>query len=181
MDKLSDAYYISQVILFDSHKAFEKLVVRYQPEIRRLLLRLTLGNKALADDLAQETFIRSYKYMRSYKASAKFSTWLYRIAYNVFLDHQKKDSRFDRELSEAQSSFLYYEPARQLEQKIDVEYLLTLLNNEERWAITLFYLNDLSHEKIAEVMGCPLGTVKSYILRGKEKMKKHVTLPQHER
>ncbi len=175
MDKLSDAYYISQVILFDSHKAFEKLVVKYQPEIRRLLLRLTLGDHALSDDLAQETFIKSYKYIHSYKASARFSTWLYRIAYNVFLDNQNQKKIYSNTLKEDGNLLHYHEPVYQVENKMDVDTLLKLLNNEERWAISLSYLSDMSHEKIAEVMDCPLGTVKSYILRGKEKLRKHLT------
>ena len=181
MDKLSDAYYISQVVLFDSHKAFEKLVVKYQPDLRRLLLRLTFGNKALSEDLAQETFIKSYKYLHSYKASARFSTWLYRIAYRVFLDYQKQaNEKYHQEL-ETESIDLGYEPVDHLENSMDIEYLLRILNNEERWAISLSYLKDMSHGKIAEIMDCPVGTVKSYILRGKEKLRKHLTLIENGR
>ncbi len=180
MDKLSDAFYISQVLLFDSHKAFEKLVIKYQPEIRRLLLRLTLGDKALADDMAQETFIKSYKYIHSYKASAKFSTWLYRIAYNVFLDYQKKEKLKKEELKENITVY-YTDQIQYIDDKIDIEYLLRQLKDEERWALSLSYLSDMSHEKIAEIMNCPLGTVKSHILRGKEKLRKHLNISENER
>jgi RNA polymerase sigma-70 factor (ECF subfamily) len=175
MDKLSDAYYISQVVLFDSHKAFEKLVIKYQPELRRLLLRLTINNKPLSEDLAQETFIKAYRHINSYKASARFSTWLYRIAYNVFLDYQKQKKEQYLE-PENENRFYSHNPTFVVEDKIDIEYLLKLLNDEERWAISLSYLDDMSHGKIAEIMNCPLGTVKSYILRGKEKLRKHITL-----
>ena len=178
MDKLSDAYYISQVLLFDSHKAFEKLVIKYQPLIRRLFLRLTLGDQSLADDLAQETFIKFYKYIHSYKATAKFSTWLYRIAYNVFLDYKKSEKGVKEELSD---HLVYYRDDKMIDSKIDVEALLVVLNEEERWAISLSYLEDMTHEKIAAIMDCPLGTVKSYILRGKEKLRKHLNLTEYER
>ncbi len=175
MDKLSDAYYIYKEVLFDSHKAFEKLVIKYQPELRRLLLRLTINNKPLSEDLAQETFIKAYRYMSSYKASARFSTWLYRIAYNVFLDYQKQKKEQYLE-SENEHAFYSHNPAYGIEDKMDIEYLLKLLNNEERWALSLSYLEEMSHGKIAEIMDCPMGTVKSYILRGKEKLRKHLTL-----
>lgn len=178
MNKLSDAYYISQVLLFDSHKAFEKLVIKYQPLIRRLFLRLTLGDQMLSDDLAQETFIKFYKYIHSYKATAKFSTWLYRIAYNVFLDYKKSEKGNKETLTENSAC---YREDKMIDSKIDVEALLILLNTEERWAISLSYLEDMTHEKIAGIMDCPLGTVKSYILRGKEKLRKHLTVTEHER
>ncbi|MDA3907409.1 MAG: sigma-70 family RNA polymerase sigma factor [Bacteroidales bacterium] len=88
---LSDSILLTKVILKDDHLAFKKLIERYQSDIRGLLLGLTHGNKDITDDLAQESFIRVYKYLSSYRAKAKFKTWLFRIAYNVFYEYCNKN------------------------------------------------------------------------------------------
>ena len=76
---LSDSILIAKIIVYDDHLAFKKLVERYQSDIRGLLFRLTNGNADIVDDLAQECFIRIYKYLSSYNAKAKFKTWLFNI------------------------------------------------------------------------------------------------------
>src|SRR5665647_35182 len=95
MMNLSDKSLIALVLLNNDHRAFEKIVVKYQSDVRGLFIKLTSGDKALADDLAQDTFIRAYKYLRTFKATASFSTWLYRISYNVFIDHTKSLKKTD--------------------------------------------------------------------------------------
>ena len=87
--RFSDWNLISLVVINDDHRAYSKLVTKYQSEVRGLLTKLTNGDKALTDDLAQEVFIRAYRYLSTFKATARFSTWLYRIAYNVFIDNRK--------------------------------------------------------------------------------------------
>lgn len=89
MSKAEDLLWISQVVVADDHRAFERLVRKYQSSVRRFLLNLTLGDSYLADDLAQETFIKVYLNIRSFKGISAFSTWLYRIAYNVFFDSKR--------------------------------------------------------------------------------------------
>jgi len=91
--KISDAILISKVILRDDHLAFKKLIERYQYDLKGLLLRLSNGNKDTVDDLAQETFIRVYKYLSGFNAKSQFKTWLFRIAYNVFYEHYKKHNK----------------------------------------------------------------------------------------
>ena len=87
---LSDGELIARVLVQDDRHAFGELVRRHQSAVRACLRKLTAGNHALADDLAQETFLLAYRNLRSFRQQAKFSTWLYRIAYNAFLAERRK-------------------------------------------------------------------------------------------
>src|SRR5438067_13938838 len=87
---VSDAQLIARVLVKDDRHAFGELVRRHQSAVRACLRKLTAGNHALADDLAQETFLLAYRNLRSFRQEAKFSTWLYRIATNAFFAHHRK-------------------------------------------------------------------------------------------
>ena len=87
---LNDADLVARVLVDDDHHAFAELVRNHQSAVRGLLRQLTRSDLALADDLAQETFLRAYKNIRSFRGEAKFSTWLYRIAYNCFREDARK-------------------------------------------------------------------------------------------
>src|SRR5690554_3187217 len=95
MSKAEDMLLISQVVISDDRLAFDKLVRKYQSPVRRFLLNLTLGDSMLADDLAQETFIKAYLNIRSFKGISAFSTWLFRIAYNTFYDSMRAKKHFE--------------------------------------------------------------------------------------
>src|SRR6185369_11131957 len=87
---LTDAQLIARVVVRDDRHAFSELVRRHQSAVRTTLRRLTAGNHALADDLAQETFMLAYRNLRSFRQEARFSTWLFRIATNAFLADARK-------------------------------------------------------------------------------------------
>ena len=87
---LSDAQLIARCIVGDDRHAFAELVKRHQSSIRACLRKLTSGNAALSDDLAQETFIQAWRNLKSFRQDARFSTWLYRIATNCWLMHARK-------------------------------------------------------------------------------------------
>ena len=87
---LTDAQLIARVVIHDDRHAFSELVRRHQSAVRTTLRRLTAGNHALADDLAQETFMLAFRNLGSFRQEAKFSTWLYRIATNAFLADARK-------------------------------------------------------------------------------------------
>jgi len=174
---ISDAQLIARVLVHDDRHAFGELVRRYQSAVRASLRRLTGGNHALADDLAQETFLLAYRNLRSFRQEAKFSTWLYRIAYNAFLADARKMKELplpeDFEVDDAAQSDPD-EPtpvARSAALKLDLERAMAVLSDAERAAIVQCYHNDLSHEEAAYVLGCPVGTVKTHILRAKQKLK----------
>jgi len=87
---LSDAQLIARAQVEDDRHAFAELIRRHQSTVRACLRKLTAGNHALADDLAQETFILAWRNLRSFRQEARFSTWLYRIATNCWLADARK-------------------------------------------------------------------------------------------
>ena len=90
MVELNDIALVTQVAVFRNKKAFDQLVRKYQSPVRRFFLNQTLGDEQLSDDLAQETFIKAYVNITKFRGMASFSTWLMRIAYNVFYDEVRK-------------------------------------------------------------------------------------------
>jgi len=171
---LSDKSLIALVLFNNDHRAYEKIVLKYQSDVRGLFIKLTNGNKALADDLAQDTFIRAYKYLKTFKATAAFSTWLYRISYNVFIDHTKSLKKTD---DIAGYDFIS-DDNEDVGSEIDMQNAIKVLNENEKVAILLHYDKGYSHNEIANIMAIPLGTVKTNILRAKEKLKKYYKYEQ---
>jgi len=174
---VSDAQLIARVLVNDDRHAFGELVRRHQSAVRATLLKLAGGNHALAEDLAQETFLLAFRNLRSFRQEAKFSTWLYRIAYNAFLADARKMK--DLPLPEADDTDDLASTAdtdstpvaRSAALSVDLARAMTILSDAERAAIVQCYHNDLSHEEAAYVLGCPVGTVKTHILRAKQKLK----------
>lgn len=146
------------------------LVKRYQSPIRQFLRRLTAGDHALADDIAQDTFIRMLNALASFRGGAEFSTWLHAIAYRCFLRHQQSTSRFDfvdgDEMPEAM------ETAPTAMSDILVEQMMRHLSVNERLMVTLSFSAGMSHSEIADITGAPLGTIKSHLHRAKKKLAK---------
>jgi RNA polymerase sigma factor (sigma-70 family) len=179
VDNLSDSALISRVLVDDDRSAFSELVRRYQAQVRRLLRTLTGGDPTLADDLAQEAFLRAYRSLKSYRGAARFSTWLCQIAYHCYLTEAGR-LKARAEVPEAAALPLHEaapgesREARALLQR-DLARALESLNSEEREAIALAFGQDLSHEEAAAILGCPLGTLKSRINRGLEKLELRMT------
>ena len=89
MAELSDIALVTQVAVLHNKRAFDQLVRKYQSPVRRFFLNQTLGDEPLSDDLAQETFIKAYMNITKFRGLSSFSTWLFRIAYNVFYDYTR--------------------------------------------------------------------------------------------
>ena len=174
---VGDAQLIARVVVHDDRHAFGELVRRHQSAVRATLRRLANGNAGLADDLAQETFLLAYRNLKSFRQDAKFSTWLYRIAYNAYLGDARKKKEValpeDADLEVAQWANADQKPAveREVSLKTDLDRAMSGLSEAERAAIVQCYYNDLSHEEAAIVLGCPVGTVKTHLLRAKQKLK----------
>ncbi len=170
----TDIELIARVIASDDHKAFGRLVQRHQSSVRRLWLRLTRGNGDLSNDLAQDTFIKAYRKLSSFRGSGSFPGWLFRIAYNNFLEFCRKEARA-KKLLEAEQSIAYDHTVETgIDARLDIEKALALLNLNERTAITLCYTYGMSHSEVARTMDIPIGTVKSHVTRGKEKLAKRL-------
>ena len=180
MSSLSDIALVAQVVALGNTRAFDQLVRKYQSPVRRFFLHQTCGDEALSDDLAQETFIKAYTGLNGFGQLSSFSTWLYRIAYNVFYDHLRSQHEVSR-LETAQVDALYHTEQQDLGQHNDLYQALGTLKEMERTCITLFYMDDLSIEKIAGITGCPIGTVKSHLKRGKEKLSTYLRNNGYER
>jgi RNA polymerase sigma factor (sigma-70 family) len=169
--ELTDADLVARVIVDEDQHAFGELVRRHQSSVRGLLRQLARTDIALADDLAQESFIRAYKNIRSFRGEARFSTWLYRIAYNCF----REDARRRKELVGINEEQWQAEQDPQTADpglRHDLMQALSLLPLHERTAVLLCCQKGLSHDEAARVLDIPLGTVKTNVLRGREKLKR---------
>lgn len=169
MNQLNDISLVAQVVVFKNTRAFDTLVKKYQSPIRRFFLHQTLGDEELSDDLAQETFLKAYTNLASFKNLSNFSTWLYRIAYNVFYDYIRSKKETSG-LEDWEIDATYQVEQQKVGEQMDIYRGLGQLKEVERTCITLFYMEDLPIEKIAVVTGIPAGTIKSHLSRGKEKL-----------
>jgi len=170
MANTRDAQRVARVLLDGDREAFGELVREYQSPLRNFLRKLTCGDAALADDLAQESFVKAYKNLKGLRQPGNFKGWLYRIAYRTFLsDRRATRPLVDKEIEDSPGS---NGPADRLSLlQHDLEKAMAVLKPEERVAIALCFGKGLSHPEAAEVLGLPLGTIKTNILRGKEKLK----------
>ncbi len=169
MSQLNDIALVAQVVVFGNKRAFDSLVKKYQSPVRRFFLHQTLGDEELSDDLAQETFIKAYTHLASFKNLSNFSTWLYRIAYNIFYDYIR--TRKEKAgLEDWEMDISCRTEQKNIGTEMDIYRGLSQLKEVERTCITLHYMEDLTVDKIADVTGMPSGTVKSHLSRGKEKL-----------
>ncbi|WP_211472110.1 RNA polymerase sigma factor [Collimonas humicola] len=179
-----DLALLQRVRQHDDRQAFGLLVKRHQGVVRALLRRLAGGDAAWADELAQEAFLRAYQNLGGFRGEARFRTWLIRIATNLFLEQRR---RGDAQL-QAQTQVLSGETEQQMAAglmaradhalslsdtvalSLDMQRALDMLSDAERQAIVLSYWGDLSHAEAALALGCPLGTLKTHLLRGRAKL-----------
>ena len=168
MAALTDIALVTQVAVFHNKRAFDQLVRKYQSPVRRFFLNQTLGDEQLSDDLAQETFIKAYVNITNFKGISSFSTWLFRIAYNVFYDEVRSRKQTDdldsREV--ARMSALSGDAGLQM----DLYQALAQLKEVERTCITLQLVDGHPIDKISDITGLPQNTVKSHLKRSKEKL-----------
>lgn len=145
--------------------AFEQLVVRRQAQVRGLLNRLC-QDRSLADDLAQQSFLQAFLKITKLKDEKAFGAWLKRLSINVWLQHCRKRDLLESN-DEAEEQAITPTPA----ERRDLDSALAELKTTERICIVLSYQEAMSHNDIAEVTQMPLGTVKSHIKRGTERLK----------
>lgn len=167
----ADQDLIARVLLNDDRNAFGELVRRHQSQLRASLRRMTSGNIALADDIAQETFILAWQNIKSFRYEAKFSTWLYRIAFNAWQTEvrRKHEILMDDALMPEQEDTACIAESSGVRR--DLAQAMVGLTIGEYNAIMQCYYNDLSHDEASFVLGIPIGTVKTNILKAKEKMR----------
>jgi len=171
--QVTDAQLIARCVVGDDRHAFAELVKRNQSAVRACLRKLTTGDAALADDLAQETFVLAWRNLKSFRFEARFSTWIYRIAFNAWQSEARKRREVSLELDDdvlADDEDSTFEMP-DIASRIDLERAMEALSDGERAAIGACYYADLSHEEAAAALGMPLGTVKTHVLRAKAKLR----------
>jgi len=174
----SDHELLARVLARDDRHAYGELVRRHQSAVRSFLRRLTGGDHALADDLAQETFIEAFRSLSRYRAQAGFCSWLLGIAYNRFRQ-QRRRARPTESLDaagalDAPTDAAYAsmpDHALDVARSQDLNAALAALTAEEQVALELCYQADLSHAEAATSLGWPLGTLKSHVARAKDKLR----------
>jgi len=178
----SDLALVTQVAVLHNKRAFDQLVRKYQSPVRRFLLNLTLGNEALTEDLAQDTFLKAYEHMGQFRGRSSLQTWLFRIAYNAFYDYKRKENGKvkNEDLDSAGPAVESMAAAKtslstsSTSLRIDIHTALATLKDEERTCITLQFIDGQSIDEIARITGLPQNTVKSHLKRGKDKLKTYL-------
>lgn len=177
---MNDIALVTQVAVFGNKRAFDSLLRKYQSQVRRFLLSLTLGDRQLADDLAQDTFIKAYTNIGKFRGLSSFSTWIMRIAYNVHYDYLR--THHPTEDADALSVALRIDTVcHDAGLEMDIIKALSILKEEERTCITLQLIDGQPVEKIASITGMAKNTVKSHLFRGKEKLTKYLKNNGYER
>ncbi len=133
---------------------------------------MTRGDWSLADDLAQETFVRAWQRLAGFRADARFPSWLFGIACNAFRASFRRAKASPVSFASAVPEDPSYAPAAPAGLRLDLAEALSALGDDERAAILLCCQQGLSHQEAAEALGWPLGTVKTHVLRGREKLRK---------
>ena len=179
MAGLTDIALVTQVAVFHNKRAFDQLVRKYQSPVRRFFLNQTLGDEQLSDDLAQETFIKAYVNITKFRGVSSFSTWLMRIAYNVFYDEVR--SRKQTDDVDSSAAVRQMTASGDANMKMDVYAALALLKADERTCITLQLIDGYPIDQISKMTGIAENTVKSHLRRGKEKMANYLKANGYDR
>ncbi len=149
--------------------AFDALVRLHQSRLRGFLRRLARGDHALADDVAQDAFLEAWRKIAQFRGEGRFSAWLMQIAYSRFLMsvRTRKLEPLEGEHESASPN-----PEAATAARLDLEAAMAQLALPERATLTACYALGYSHEETAAMLAMPLGTVKSHILRGREKLRR---------
>jgi len=150
-------------------EAFGILVSKYERYVFTIV-KWIVESDDLAADVSQEVFLRAYRGIRRFEQRANFKTWLYKIAYNTALNSIKikNQQRGDYLNFQRESAICYsIDPAL----RMTLDKLIKALRPEYRTVIVLHYYGDMKYEEIAEIMGCPVNTVKIWLFQGKRKLR----------
>ena len=172
---IDDQVYINKILNGDSN-AFAVLVDRYKDLVYTLAMRM-VKNKEEAEEVAQDTFIKAYKSLAKFKGESKFSTWIYKVAYNSCLDRLKKIKRQYNtvaidEYTEHQVKSIdnALDKIEEQEKKQAIKACLELLPGEDSFLLTLYYFEELSLDEISKVTGLKPNNVKVKLFRSRKKL-----------
>ncbi len=181
MTRSEDHQLVARAVARQDAAAFGELVRRHQSQVRNFLRKLT-GDIATADDMSQDCFMHAWDKLHTFSGRGSFIGWLLKVAYTTFLQSKRKSKRYAEILeqvghvSEAESRTYTV----QSHEVSDLDKLLAVLTEEERAIMIMSYACGLSHREISDATEMPVGTVKSVIFRGKEKIRTSFDIKDHQ-
>lgn len=170
----SDETLITRTVRLKDTAAYGELLRRYEKKILMLQHRLT-GERALAEDLTQETFLRAWQKLETFSGRGSFGGWLASLAFNVFRAHWRKHRRQREEVS--LDAMEPSAPYRDETGSADLDRLLSTLPRQDQVILTLSYAYGLTNTEVGEVLEMPTGTVKARIHRAKAKIRMAMNVP----
>lgn len=169
MSELETIACITRVVVFGDERAFEKIVRAYEQPLRQFLLQQTEGNDDLTDDLAQETFIRVWQQMSTFRRASQFRTWLFSIAYHLYMD----DCRRRQSHTVVDIALLQVEEENEEQDREQwVQQALDRIPEPARSCLRLFYMQEMTAAEVASVTGLSEKNVRQILFRYKPKLKK---------
>jgi RNA polymerase sigma factor (sigma-70 family) len=176
-----DNQLVASVLSSQDTAAFGELIRRHQSHVRNFLRKLT-GDFTMADDLAQDCFIHAWDKLQTFSGRGSFIGWLLKVAYTTFLQSKRKSKRYAEILEQVGHVSEVEERSYtvQSDEVGDLDRFLAVLTDEERAIMVMSYACGLSHREISEATAMPVGTVKSVIFRGKEKIRTNFDIEDHQ-
>ena len=168
-----DSELIRRALAHDDRAAFGELVCRHQSAVRNFLRHLVATDAALADDLAQDTFVSAFRQLARFQGNSAFPTWLLGIAHNHWRNARRRD-RANLPLDAAPEAAAPTDDARSSDLRHDLALALRQLSPDAQHILHLHYQQGLTHHEIASVLDQPLGTVKTHLARSKETLRHHL-------
>jgi RNA polymerase sigma factor (sigma-70 family) len=180
LTRSDDNELVARAVSAQDTAAFGELVRRHQSHVRNFLRKLC-GDHTLADDLAQDCFMHAWDKLQTYSGRGSFIGWMLKVAYTTFLQSKRKSKRYMEILESAghvadQESRSKVMPSDEV---TDLDKFLAVLDDEERAIMIMSYACGLSHREIGMATEMPVGTVKSIIFRGKEKIRNSFDIKDH--
>jgi RNA polymerase sigma-70 factor (ECF subfamily) len=175
MDYRGDIYYIEQ-ILAGNCNAFSFIVDRHKDRAYNLAFRIC-GNHEEAEELAQDSFLKAYRSLNSFKMKSSFATWLYRIVYNTTISHIRIKKKGVLSLEDFPADATDFISGSANEEEAEREYRSSLVNfalqkisEEDRALVSLYYYDEMSADEIADVTGLSKANIKVKLFRARQKM-----------
>jgi RNA polymerase sigma-70 factor (ECF subfamily) len=166
-------YQLIDLAISGDDRAFQLLVERHQRVVATASMNM-VGDMDIAQEIGQQTFIRFYKAMHSFKKDAKLSTYLTRIAINLSLNHLKRKQSFANRSLDLSKAEKVQSPSDSFDNKQVVNMALQMLDDKHRSVVMLRMIQGYSTDETAAILKIPKGTVLSRLKRGLDKLKKHL-------
>jgi RNA polymerase sigma-70 factor (ECF subfamily) len=175
---MDDTFLVARVVAQQDATAFGELVRRHQSQVRNFLRKLTRDMDA-ADDLAQDTFLHAWDRLHTFVGHGSFIGWLLKVAYTTFLQAKRKSKRYDEILQQTADETVAATTTPADGEIADLDKFLAVLTAEERAVMIMSYACGMSHREIGDATDLPIGTVKSIIFRGKERIRHSFGIEDH--